>query len=54
MKMTLGTIDNPRKDEVILKPDEYYIIEPFIVHQCEAVTDIFIFGGIYSRVRRCD
>ena len=26
MKMTLGTIDNPRKDEVILKPDEYYII----------------------------
>ena len=20
--------------------DEYYIIEPFIVHQCEAVTDI--------------
>ena len=40
MKMTIGTIDNPRKNEVILKPDEHYIIEPFTVHQCEAVTDI--------------
>ena len=40
MKLTIGTVDNPRGREVILKPDEYYILEPFTVHQCEAVTDI--------------
>ena len=43
MKLTIGTVDNPRGSEVILKPDEYYILEPFTVHQCEAVTDILYF-----------
>ena len=27
MKLTIGTVDNPRGSEVILKPDEYYILE---------------------------
>ena len=40
MKLTLGTLDNPRKGELLLTSDEHCVIEPFTVHQCEAVTDI--------------